>query len=153
FAEGMLAGGNCFALLGVGAALGRTIAETDDQLSADAVAVLSYGYWQRQFRADPSVLGQKIDLDGRTFTIAGVAPPGFIGLEPGAPADLILPLTSFRSPLLANPTVHWIRLLGRRKPGVSIEQVQADLQVRASRIPQTPKANRVTPPERLEVVP
>ena len=154
FAEGMFAGGNCFVLLGVEAALGRTITETDDQPSADAlVALLSYGYWQRQFGGDPSVIGQNLAMDGRSFTIAGVAPPGFIGLEPGAPADIIVPLTSFHSPLLANPNVHWLRLLGRRKPGVSIEQVQADLQVRASRIPQTPKANRVTPPERLEVVP
>ena len=154
FAEGMFAGGNCFALLGVGAALGRTITETDDQLSVDSpVAVLSYGYWQRQFGADPRVIGQSIDLDGRAFTIAGVAPPGFIGLEPGAPADLIVPLTSFHSPLLANPDVHWLRLLGRRKPGVSIEQVQADIEVRASRIPQTRKANRPVPERRLEVVP
>src|SRR5882724_11468771 len=83
FAEGMFAGGNCFSLLGVGTTLGRTITETDDQPSASAfVAVLSYGYWQRQFGADPGVIGQKIDLDGRPFTIAGVAPPGFIGLEP-----------------------------------------------------------------------
>jgi len=154
FAEGMFAGGNCFALLGVGASLGRTITEADDQLSAnDLAAILSYGYWQREFGADPSVLGRKIDLDGRSFTIAGVAPPGFIGLEPGAPADVIVPLTSFHSPLLANPDVHWLRLLGRRKPGVSIEQVQADLRVRATRIPQSPKANRPRQPERLEVVP
>jgi predicted permease len=153
FAEGMFAGGNCFALLGVGAALGRPITETDDQLSANAlVAVLSHGYWQRRFGGDPNVIGQNIDLDGRPFTIAGVAPAGFIGLEPGAPADIIVPLTSFHSPLLANPDAHWLRLLGRRKPGVSIEQVQANLQVRASRIPKTPKGNRVTPPERLEVV-
>ena len=143
FAEGMFAGGNCFALLGVSTVLGRTITEADDQPSANAlVAVLSYGYWQRQFGADPSAIGQNIDLDGRPFTIVGVAPPGFIGLEPGAPADVIVPLTSFHSPLLANPDVHWLRLLGRRKPGVSIQQVQADLQVRASRISQTLKANR-----------
>jgi predicted permease len=153
-AEAMFAGGNCFSLLGVGAAPGRTITESDDQLSANTlVAVLSYGYWQRQFGADPGVIGQNIELDGRPFTIAGVAPPGFIGLEPGAPADLIVPLTSFRSPLLTNPDVYWLRLLGRRKPGVSIQQVQANLEVRASRIPKTPKPNRVAPPERIEVVP
>jgi len=154
FAEGMFAGGNCFSLLGVGATLGRTITETDDQPSANAfVTVLSYGYWQRQFGADPGVIGQNIDLDGQPFRIAGVAPPGFIGLEPGAPADLIVPLTSFHSPLLSNPDVYWLRLLGRRKPGVSIEQVQADLEVRASRIPKAPQANRTTPAVRLEVVP
>ena len=154
FAEGMFAGGNCFSLLGVGGALGRTITETDDEPSASAfVAVLSYGFWQRRFGADPGVIGQSIDLDGRAFTVAGVAPPGFIGLEPGAPADIIVPLTSFHSPLLSNPEVYWLRLLGRRKAGVSIEQVQSDLQVRASRIPRTGRTSRVTQPDRLEVVP
>src|ERR1051326_2454270 len=108
FAEGMFAGGNCFSLLGVGATLGRTITETDDQPSANAsVAVLTYGYWQRQFGADPAVIGQNIDLNGQPFTVAGVAPPGFIGLEPGAPADIIVPLTSFHSQLLTNPNVYW----------------------------------------------
>jgi hypothetical protein len=120
-AEGMFAGGNCFALLGVGAALGRTITDADDQPAAASIAVLSYGYWQRQFGADPGVIGQKVELDGLPFTIAGVAPRGFIGLEPGAPADIIVPLTSFHSPLLNNPNVYWLRLLGRRKSGVSIE--------------------------------
>jgi predicted permease len=154
FAEGMFAGGNCFALLGVGAALGRAIDETDDQPAADTLAaVLSYGYWRRQFGADPGVIGQNFDLDGRPFTIVGVAPPGFLGLEPGAPADIIVPLTSFHSPLLTNPDVYWLRLLGRRKSGVSIEQVQADLEVRASRIPQSSKPNRSAPAERIEVVP
>src|ERR1051325_8388571 len=94
FAEGMVASGNCFALLGVSVILGRTIAETDDQPPADPhVAVLSYGYWHRQFGADAAAIGQKIDLDGQPFTIIGVAPPGFIGLEPGAPAEVIVPLS------------------------------------------------------------
>ena len=149
FAEGMFAGGNCFSLLGVGATLGRTITETDDQPSATAfVAVLSYGYWQRQFGADPGVIGQKIDL---TAVYDRRAPPDLLGRT--APADIIVPLTSFHSPLLTNPDVYWLRLLGRRKSGVSIAQVQADLEVRASRIPQTPRANRVAPAARLEVVP
>jgi predicted permease len=154
FAEGMFAGGNCFSLLGVGTTLGRVIGETDDRPAVSAfVAVLSYGYWQRQFGANPNVIGRNVDLDGQPFTIVGVAPPGFIGLEPGAPADIIVPLTSFHSPLLTNPDVYWLRLLGRRKSGVSIEQVQADLEVRASRIPPSPKSNRVAPPDRIEVVP
>jgi predicted permease len=154
FAEGMLAGGNCFALLGVRAALGRTITETDDRPSADGlVAILSCGYWQRHFGADPAVIGQNIDLDGRPFTIIGVMPPGFTGLEPGAPADVIVPLASLGGPLLTNPDVNWLRLLGRRKPGISIEQVQADLTVRASRMPQTSQAKRMAAAARLEVVP
>ena len=154
FAEGMFAGGNCFSLLGVGAALGRTLTEADDQPASPFVAVLSYGYWQRQYGADPAVIGQKVDLDGRPFTIVGIAPRGFIGLEPGAPADIVAPLTSFHSPLLTNPDVYWLRLLGRRKPAVSIEQVQADLEVRASRITPSRKPNRAAArPDRIEVVP
>jgi predicted permease len=150
--EAMFAGGNCFTLLGVGAAIGRTIVEADDKPPADPhLALLSYAYWQRQFGGDPTVLGQKIDLNGRPFTIIGVTPPGFFGLEPGAPADVIVPLTSFDSPLLAHPTVQWLRLVGRRKFGVSIEQVQADLAVRAARIPEKSRPGKAS--DRLEVVP
>ena len=152
FIEGMLAGGNCFSLLGVPALLGRTITEADDPPSAArAIAVLSYGYWQRQFGADERAIGQTITLQDRPFTIVGVAPQGFIGLEPGTPADIIVPLNSLGGPLLTIPHVHWLRLLGRRKPGVSIEQVQADLAVRFARVERNPRAKGPAP--RLEVVP
>jgi predicted permease len=152
FIEGMLASGNCFSLLGVSAGLGRMITEDDDQpAAAQPSAVLSYGYWQRQFGADPSAIGQTITLHDRPFSIVGVAPRGFIGLEPGKPADIIVPLNSMGGPLLTNPDVYWLRLLGRRKPGVSIEQVQADLAVRFARSPRNPGAKGPGP--RLEVVP
>jgi predicted permease len=150
FAEGMLASGNCFSLLGVSAVLGRVITEADDKY-AESVAVLSHRYWQHQFGANPSVIGQTITLQDRTFTIVGVAPRGFVGLEPGMPADIIVPVNSLGGPLLTNPNVFWLRLLGRRKPGLSMEQVQADLAVRFARIPRN---SRLTgPPPRLEVVP
>jgi predicted permease len=150
FVEAMLASGNCFSLLGISSALGRMITEADDQ-AADAVAVLSHGYWQRQFGADPSVIGQTVTLQDRPFTIVGVAPRGFVGLEPGRAADIIVPLNSQGGPLLTNPDVYWLRLLGRRKPGVSIEQVQADLAVRFANLPRNPKIKG--PPPRLEVIP
>src|SRR5262249_1820284 len=66
------------------------------------------------------------------------------------PADIIVPLNSQGGPLLTNPDVHWLRLVGRRKPGVSLEQVQADLAVRFARAPRSSKAKG--PPPRLEVV-
>jgi predicted permease len=148
----MLASGNCFSLLGVSAVLGRGITEDDDQPSAaQPVAVLSYGYWQRQFAADPGAIGQTITLQDRPFTIIGVAPRGFIGLEPGVPADIIAPLNSLGGPLLTHPDVHWLRLVGRRKPGVSTEQVQADLAVRFARAPRNPNAKDPRPA--LEIVP
>jgi predicted permease len=150
--ETMLASGNCFSLLGVSAILGRMITEADDQPSAaQLVAVLSYGYWERHFGGERSVLGKTVILQDRPFTIVGVAPRGFIGLEPGIPADIIVPLNAQGGPLLANPNVQWLRLLGRRKPGVPIQRVQADLAVRFAREPRNPKAKG--PPPRLEVVP
>ena len=128
FIEATLASGDCFSMLGVPAFLGRTITETDDQPSEPRpVAVLSYGYWQRQFAGDRSAVGQTITLQDRPVTIVGVAPQGFYGLEPGRSPDVIAPLSSLGGPLLANPNVQWLRLVGRRKPGVSIEEVQADL--------------------------
>jgi predicted permease len=150
FVEGMLASGNCFSLLGISAVLGRMFTEADDQAS-EPVAVLSHGYWQHQFGASPSAIGQTITLQDRPFTIVGVAPREFIGLEPGMPADVIVPLNSQGGPLLSNPNVFWLRLLGRRKPGVSIEQVQADLAVRFARVPKNAKAKGPAP--RLEMVP
>ncbi len=154
FAEGMLASGNCFALLGVPAMLGRMITDTDDPSSTGAlVAVLSDGYWRRQFGADRGVIGQNIDLQGHPFTIVGVAPPGFTGLEPGTPADIIVPLTSLGGALLHNPEVNWLRLVGRRKPGVSIEQVQADLAVREARTTEVSQRRKRPASPRLEVIP
>jgi predicted permease len=150
FIEAMLASGNCFSLLGISAALGRMITEADDRAAA-AVAVLSHGYWMRQFGADPGAIGQTVTLQDRPFTIVGVAPRGFLGLEPGRPADIIVPLNSQGGPLLTNPDVYWLRLLGRRKPGVSIEQVQADLGVRFANLPRNPKMKG--PPPRLQVIP
>jgi predicted permease len=153
FAEGMLGSGNCLTLLGLSSILGRGITEADDQTSSDAsIAVLSYNYWQRQFNHDPSVIGQSIDLEGRPFTIIGVGPPGFVGLEPGDPVDIFVPLSSLGGPLLTNPDVYWLRLLGRRKPGVSNKQVQADITLRASRIPKTPEARRLAQEVSLDVV-
>ncbi len=156
-AEGMLAEGNCFSLLGVSAALGRMTTDADDQSSGGAlVAVLSYGYWQREFGADPSVIGQTIELQGRLFTVIGVAPRGFTGLEPGTPADIIVPLASqpmIMQGLHLGPDVGWLNLLGRRKPGISIEQVQADLAVRGSRVAQASTAKGTAAAHKLEVIP
>jgi predicted permease len=152
FIEGMLASGNCFSLLGVSAVLGQMIAEEDDQPSAaQPVAVLSYGYWQRQFGGDQHAIGRTITLQDQSFTIAGVAPQGFIGLEPGKAADIFVPLNTLGGPLLTRPDVFWLRLVGRRKPGVSIEQVQADLAVRFARVQRNPRLTGPAP--KLEVVP
>lgn len=86
--------GRYFATLGVRPALGRFFGPGDDELpSGNDVAVLGYAYWQRQFAADPGVIGQELIVDDRPLTIIGVAPRGFNGTELGS-MDLFVPLTT-----------------------------------------------------------
>jgi putative ABC transport system permease protein len=90
---GQLVSGNYYATLGVNAALGRTILPDDDRMPGEApVCVISYNYWQRRFAGDPAVIGKTIHLSGATFTIIGVTPPDFFGLEVGSSLDISAPL-------------------------------------------------------------
>ena len=81
-----------FATLGIGAARGRTFAESDDRRGAAAVAVLSDHYWRSVFNADPNVLGRTVTVAGTAATIVGVLPRGFRGLQLSQAPDLYLPL-------------------------------------------------------------
>ena len=76
-----LVSGNYFDVLGVRPALGRMLVASDDVvLDANPVVVLSFSYWQRRFAEDPSVVNQSILVNGRPFTVLGVAPPAFTAL-------------------------------------------------------------------------
>ncbi len=135
-ANGQLVSGNYFSLLGVPAVLGRMLTDPDDQVpGVNPVAVLSYDYWRRQLGSDPAVIGQTIDLQGYPFTVIGVSAPDFFGLEAGKEVDVTVPLAMQAiampgTPLINSPNARWLRLIGRRKPGVSIKQAQADLALR-----------------------
>ena len=94
--------GGYFQVLGVQAALGRTLLPEDDQeRDGEPWAVLSYGYWKNQFGADPLILNKKILLNGYPLTVIGVAQPGFTGFETLTPADLFVP---FQMNGVVNPT-------------------------------------------------
>jgi hypothetical protein len=81
---GELVSGSYFPVLGVGAALGRTIGVDDDKVeNGHPVAVLSYGYWKTRFNADPAVLNSTITINSHPYTVIGVARPGFDGVEVG----------------------------------------------------------------------
>ena len=117
---------NFFDVFGVRPILGRTFLPGEDQPGRDDVAVLSYEVWQRDFQADPKVIGHMARLDGHPYTIIGVMP-----------ADFRFPLgqrNAVYTPLHANPEWitsrgnHWLGTIGRMKPGVSRQQAQADLQ-------------------------
>ena len=126
-----LVSGNYFPLLGVGAALGRTITPEDNRPGAgEPVAVLSYGCWKRRFGSDESILNRSIHVNGRPMTVIGVATKTFKGLDPLSPADLFVPIASKAqiTPTwddLSNRASIWLNIVGRLKPGVDPKQAAA----------------------------
>ncbi len=135
--------GNYFSTLGLQPALGRLILPTEGQTpGADPVLVLGYSYWQKRFAGDKSVLGKKVEMNGRPFTIVGVAPQEFHGTYSIIDSDLYLPLSadiSFKNEKQIQDT--WthrsersLSLMARLKPGVDLKQAQASLNVVAQRL-------------------
>jgi predicted permease len=132
--------GNLFELLGVRAALGRTIERADDgPPEASPIVVLSDRLWRRRFGADPSVVGSSLRLNGREFTIVGVTPAGFSGLDLDAAdsiPDLWAPISMTEglfpelAPLkpLTRRGFGWLQIVGRLAPGTTLEQAQAQLE-------------------------
>jgi predicted permease len=125
--------GNFFSELGVSAVAGRTLTEADDDpAGGQPVAVISYNYWKRRFGLDPGVIGRKITLDDFPFTIVGVAPPGFFGIEVGSNTDLWWPIRMTPQVIPGDQSLNdsdhrWLYLMARLKPDVSVERAQAEM--------------------------
>jgi predicted permease len=129
-ANGQYVSGGYFSGLGVLPAAGRLIDATDDRAGAPPVVVLGFGYAQRRFGDVSSVPGQSILINGTPFTVAGVAAPEFFGVNPAGPQDLYLPmreLLSSEPAATSDPNRFWVEMMGRLRPGVTIEQGQAEL--------------------------
>jgi predicted permease len=144
---------NYFSMLGVQPALGRTIRPDEGRALGDApVMVLSYAYWQSRFSGDPSVVGRTVRLGSQPFTIVGVSARSFRGTE------TLLNISAYVPAWMIGAFMNWIPMggtfedrglrsftvLGRLKPGVSLEQARAVLDVRARLLardyPETHKA-------------
>jgi putative ABC transport system permease protein len=114
-----------FSLLDVHPAVGRVFLPGEDRPGAPPVAILSHALWKRDFRGDPSVVGRGVTLDGTTYTVVGVLPTRFVVPDLfRLNYDLWLPLTMSDSGSAQYPVV---RVIGRLKPGVSLEQARAEL--------------------------
>ena len=113
-----------FKSLGVGAYRGRLFDDREDLPNSDPVVVVSYELWQRAFAADPSLVGKQIDLDGRKTTVVGIARPGFDIHD--SKAEVWLPM-GLDPANRQNRGSHFLYLVGRMKPGVSIRQANAEL--------------------------
>ncbi|HWK08494.1 MAG TPA: ABC transporter permease, partial [Vicinamibacterales bacterium] len=129
----VLASGDYFATLGTRAAVGRVIDTGDDRESgAQPVAVLGWEYYQRAYSGDPRVMGQTIVLNGHDYTIIGVAPAGFAGTDPTAPA-LWVPLQTapdlgYDARMVRSPYASWLSVVGRLMPDESRQLAQATVQ-------------------------
>jgi putative ABC transport system permease protein len=133
--QGSKVSGNFFEMLGVKPLLGRAFSD-DEERRGGAVVVLSYGFWQRRFGGDGAALGRRLQIDNRSATVIGVMPPSF--QFPDKNAQLWLPLSGdhrwegFQKIRLADA----FSALARLKPGVSIEEARAEMNVIAGRLAQ-----------------
>ena len=139
-ASAQLVSGDFFRVLGVPAQFGRTIDGKDDLPGATPVAVLSFRYWDAQFQRDPGILGKTIALEGSPFTVVGVAPKEFIGLQAAAFPDLWIPVqsgTRLGDGWWSSRTADsgWLYLIGRLKPDLGLDQAHAELEVLLPQVP------------------
>lgn len=147
--------GGYFRGLGVSPAAGRLIDANDDQAGAPAVAVISFALSQQRFNGPAVAVGQPILVDNVPFTVIGVTPPEFFGVDPAASPDVYLPL---RANLLVDGAAaariypdhnfYWIEIMGRLRPGVTLAQAQAAL---APRFQQWVAASAFTDGERANL--
>ena len=135
--RGAVVTGNGFRVLELAPYIGRTFGEQDDAPGGGPngyQALLGFSYWKQHFDGRETALGQALSINGRSATIIGVLPPGFDGLISGERADIILPL-SFEE-IINTPTPerhgppgdNWLTVIGRLKPGESLESARANLQ-------------------------
>jgi len=123
--QGMRATSNLFTALGTQAALGRTLVPDDESGAARRVVVLSHGLWKRRFGADPNVLGLSIVLNGDAYSVVGVLPSAFV--YPVRDADLVAPFPTSTDPRRTSRDLGFLRVIGRLRAGVTIEQARQDL--------------------------
>ena len=132
-AKGIRVSGDFFHVLGVEPVLGRLIGPEDDQPGCAASAAnISYAFWQRNFGGDPSVVGKPLTLDGISFVVLGVTPPGFNGISVGDTFDVAVPLCvepilSPRNNRLTLRHAWWLASIGRLKPGWTIARANAQI--------------------------
>jgi predicted permease len=121
--------GNYFAVLGVAPAIGRLLTDADNRTPhAHPLAVLNYDFWRSRFNADPGVLGQIVVVNDVPLTVIGVAARGFRGVEVDHHPDLWVPAMMAKGEIM-EPGRLWVWMLGRRRPEVSRQQIQAAVDV------------------------
>ena len=133
--EGMLVSGSYFPVLGIPPALGRLLNPQDDQKVGEShVVVLGHHYWSTRFDRNPAVLGDTLVVNGRHLTIVGVAPEGFEGTTLGSRPQVYVPITmrGYMEPGFTrwdDRRTYWVYVFARLKPGISMEEARAQINV------------------------
>jgi predicted permease len=134
--------GNYFSVLGVNAAQGRTISPEDDRASGgSAVAVISDSYWTSRFNRDPSVVGKGVTINNSPYTIVGVTPPEFFGMQPGASIGVWVPVTTANlvrpdfamagtpNDILSAPNRNWLPIFARLQSSITLDRAASNVAV------------------------
>jgi macrolide transport system ATP-binding/permease protein len=132
-AQAQYVSGDFFGGLAVPPAVGRLIHPEDDRAGAPPVAVISDGYSQRRFGSPAGAIGRPVLINNLPFTVIGVTPSEFFGVDPGAAPQVYLPmrakilLDADDARMFEDPNYYWAGIMGRLRPGVSLEQAEAAL--------------------------
>jgi predicted permease len=133
-----LVSGNFFEVLGVAPMLGRAFRPGEDEAPMrDAVVVLGHGLWQRRFGSDPGIVGREVGINGRAFTVIGVAPPEFRGSVIGLSFDAWVPMAMQQQMVAGGDRLQarghrWLDILGRLAPGTTPEKARAEMEALAA---------------------
>jgi predicted permease len=127
--------GNYFSTFGILPYFGRALAPDDDRKGAAPVAMMSFRAWQEKFGKDPSVVGGGVVINGQPFTVVGITPPGFFGDRvQSTPPSFFIPIhnepaLSPTGTILEDPSLQWLDLIGRIRPGADPRAMEAQMQV------------------------
>jgi putative ABC transport system permease protein len=127
--------GNYFSTFGILPYFGRALSPDDDRKGAPPVAMMSFQAWQEKFGKDPSVVGGGLVINGQPFTVVGITPPGFFGDRvQSIPPSFFIPIhnepaLSPTGTILEEPSLQWLDLIGRIRPGADPRAMEAQMQV------------------------
>jgi predicted permease len=147
---GVLVSGNYFSVLGVNALYGRVITPDDDSgTGAHPVTVVSYDFWKNKLGQNPNTIGQTLRINNYPFTVIGVAPPGFYGDTVGDAQDFWMPVTMQEQVItgrkwLDSYNVTWLHVIARLKPGVSVANAAANVNVVVQQLVSGPLKAKLT---------
>ena len=147
---GQVVSANYFDVLEVKPILGRTfLPDEDKNVGANAVVVLSHSFWQRRLASDPNIVGKTVELNNRAYQVIGITPEYFVGSKFALALDFWAPI-SMAEDLRRNPGIlkergsHWMTVIGRLKPGVSLSQASAEINAISTRLNQAYPDNRAS---------